>query len=316
MSEPTEAELDAMSRDIMECAKIDGGLPWESASRLIALARAWLARRNRDQVLYKQMREWEDCWLWSTMRNWPEILRVQQAIKEWADKLGPEPPAPASEPAATAIFSHPVAKSEACDFYNKIRLIMEPEDKVHGKVWFGTKNRSCQLVWESATGFMNYVNGLLDREEKAAAAPTLNDKARLAREWAQSPAGREDITKVLADSKVAQEAVVTAREVDPATLNIPYTAPVTPTQHCENYWYEAALRAEKQVEAQARRIAELEADKAKLRSALGPFAAMDRPGGLLNVIACSRGTGMSKTILTEPQFRDAARVLEETRDAR
>ena len=49
-----------------------------------------------------------------------------------------------------------------------------------------------------------------------------------------------------------------------------------------------------------------------LRSALLPFAEMDRENGDLNEVACQRGTASDLTILTSGDFRRAAVVFRET----
>lgn len=50
----------------------------------------------------------------------------------------------------------------------------------------------------------------------------------------------------------------------------------------------------------------------QLRSALLPFAEMDRENGDLNEVACQRGTASDLTILTSGDFRRAAVVFRKT----
>lgn len=54
----------------------------------------------------------------------------------------------------------------------------------------------------------------------------------------------------------------------------------------------------------------------QLRSALLPFADMDREGCDLTEIACQRGTASDITILTSADFRRAAEVLRDTDSTR
>lgn len=122
---------------------------------------------------------------------------------------------------------------------------------------------------------------------------------------------------MLVESTVSHTSVEDAQDALAGLKNLPgfvfgYVVPGNPKTrlvflcHCADG---DVVRGQKVVDGHATKEgAHLET----LRSALLPFAEMDRVNGDLNEVACQRGTASDLTILTSADFRRAAVVFRET----
>ena len=122
---------------------------------------------------------------------------------------------------------------------------------------------------------------------------------------------------MLVETTASHASVEDAQDALAGLKNIPgfvfgYVVPGNPKTrlvflcHCADG---AVMRTQKVVNGHATRDG---SHLVQLRSALLPFAEMDRENGDLNEVACQRGTASDLTILTSADFRQAAVVIRET----